>query len=177
MQDDFDDVEPADRVGVRNDFIVAAEKETLQQQQATRLNRLSEFQSETLARLFLERVEAQTAHRCDGQCGAHYCVGERHTELVAAAHDPSDEFAERTVSCDQYYGEGRCMSCTAQRYVEGEFARDLWAQAISDIQRRDSAKAAPGRSISLAEVSPIAPLPLTDAGQGAEGVDVLRRRA
>lgn len=69
------------------------------------------------------------------------------------------------------------MSCTAQRYVEGEFARDLWAQAISDIQRRDSATAAPGRSISLAEVSSRAPLPLTDVGQGAEGVDVLRRRA
>lgn len=101
----------------------------------------------------------------------------RHAELVAIAQDPSDLFADRTVSCEEYFGEGRCMSCTTQRYLEGEFSRDLWALAIFDIERRDSAKAAQRRSISLTEVSSIIPLPLTDAGEGTEGLGVHRRRA
>lgn len=88
------------------------------------------------------------------------------------AYDLDDEFAEQTVSCGDYSGGGRCMAYATQRHVEGDFAKNLLALAISDIQRRDAGKSATSRSITLAEVSSFDPLPLTNTGEGVEPVGV-----
>lgn len=73
-------MDPSGRGQVWNRLIAATKKTLLKR--TSRFDRLSEFQSEILARLFLESVAAQTAHRCDGQCGTHYCVGESLAKLV-----------------------------------------------------------------------------------------------
>lgn len=79
------------------------------------------------------------AQPCDGQCHTHYCVGDRHEQLVPTQHRTEGQFASRSVNCNDMWSNALCPMCTVDRWCGRQFHTDRWDKAINSILRRDQA--------------------------------------